>query len=127
MAAQEPTALVLEDTDLGRWALTRALEARGFEVRTVLTWPEASAWLAKAQFSLVLVAVSSPGHAAEIAAEVKWHPHVQLVLLAEEDIVGDVRMACGHEPGVLAKPFDLEEVDAVALSCRGTGGEARRA
>ncbi len=107
MASRESLALVLEDTDLGRWALTRALEAHGFEVRTVLTWAEGSAWLPKVSFTLALVAVSSPGHAAEVAAEVKWYPHTRLVLLAEEDIVDELQARVwpgARHPGQAIRP-----------------------
>ncbi len=127
MAPQETVALVLEDTDLGRWALARALEARGVEVRTVLTWTEASAWLPKVRFTLVLAAVSSPGQAAEIVAELNCYPHTHLVLLAEEDMIDELRLACGPKPDILAKPFDLDEVDRIARSLQHTGSEARLA
>jgi len=127
MDHRESVALVLEDTDLGRWALTHALEARGYEVHAPLTWAEASAWLNRAKVSLALVAVASPGQAAEVTAEVNWYPHTHLVLLAEEDQVDDLRLACGSGLDILTKPFNLEEVDQIALSCQGIDHEARGA
>jgi DNA-binding response OmpR family regulator len=127
MASGQSVALVLEDTDLGRWALTRALEARGFDVRIVLTWAEASAWLPRVGFTLALVAVSSPGEAAEVAAEVRLYRRTHLVLLAGEDIADDVRMACGPEPDILAKPFTLDQIERIVASRQESGSEARRA
>jgi len=127
MDCRESVALVLEDTDLGRWALTHALEARGYEVHAPWTWAEASVWLHRAKVCLALVAVTSPGQAAEVTAEVNWYPHTHLVLLAEEDQVADLRLACGPGPDILSKPFNLGEVDRIALSCQGLDDEARGA
>lgn len=115
MADRKPAALISEDTELGRWALTRALE--GFEVTAVSTWGEASAWLRQEEFSLVLLAVSSaPGNAAEIVADIyRDHPATHLVLLADQDSIGELRIACGPAPDILAKPLDLRAVAHVAL------------
>jgi ActR/RegA family two-component response regulator len=125
MAKRKSFALVSEDTELGRWALTRALEAEGFEVEAVSTWVEASACLLRARFSLALVAVSSTsGNAADIVAYVRQHhPNTRLVLLADQDSISELRLACGPEPDILAKPLDLEEVAHVAHSCPGAGDE----
>jgi DNA-binding NtrC family response regulator len=121
MVKRQSFALVAEDTELGRWALTRALEAAGFEVQAVPTWVEASAWLRRARFSLAVVAVSSAaGNAADIAAYVSnHHPHTHLVLLADDDSIGELRLACGPEADILAKPLDLEEVAHLARSRSG--------
>ena len=125
MAIRKPLALVSEDTELGRWALTRALEAEGFEVQAVSTWVEASACLLRAKFSLALVAVSSaPGNAADIVAYVRQHhPNTRLVLLADQDSISELRLACGPDLDVLAKPLDLEEVAHVAHSRPWAGDE----
>lgn len=123
MGKRQSLALVLEDTELGRWALTRALEAEGFDVQAVSTWVEASAWLLKAEFSLALVAVSSTtGNAADIVAFVRHHhPHTHLVLLADEDSIGELRLACGPDLDILRKPLDLDEVAHVAHLRPGLG------
>ncbi len=123
MIERRALALVSEDTELGRWALTRALEAEGFDVQAVATWIEASAWLARAKFSLALVAVSSvPGNAADIVAYVsEFHPHTHLVLLADQDRVDELRLACGPGPDLLTKPLNLE---AVALVAQARGAAA---
>lgn len=118
------SALVLEDTELGRWALTRALEAEGFDVEAVSSWAEASARLLQRRFSLALVAVSSaPGNAADLAADIRRsHPDTRLVLLADRDSIEELRLACGREPEILAKPFDLDEVVRVARLRMGLAG-----
>ena len=121
MAKRQSFALVSEDTELGCWALTRALEAEGFEVQAVSTWVEASAWLGRARFSLAVVAVSSAaGNAADIVAYVRdHHSNTRLVLLADEDSIGELRLACGPEADILAKPLDLTEVAHLARSRSG--------
>jgi DNA-binding NtrC family response regulator len=125
MVNRRSQALVSEDTELGRWALTRALEAAGFEVQAVATWVEASAWLLQGRFSLALVAVSSStGNAADIVAYVRQHhPNTHLVLLADQDSIAELRLACGPELDVLAKPLDLEEVAHIAHSRPAPGDE----
>ena len=125
MAVRKPSALVSEDTELGRWALTRALEAAGFDVLAVPSWIEASAWLLRRRFSLALVAVSSaPGNAADVVAYVRQHhPHTHPVLLADQDSIGELRLACGPEPDILAKPLDLEEIAHIAHSHPESGEE----
>jgi DNA-binding NtrC family response regulator len=122
MDDRKPAALISEDTELGRWALTRALEAENFEVTAVSTWAEASDWLRQEEFSLVLLAVSSaPGNAAEIVAEIyRDHPRAHLVLLADQDSIGELRIACGPVPDILAKPLDLRSVARVAVLHSGT-------
>lgn len=121
MAARESLALVLEDTELGRWALRRALEAEGFQVEAVATWAEASACLLKERFSLALVSVSSIlENVAGIVADISQdHPDTHLILLADQDSIGELRPMCGPGADILAKPLDLEEVAHVALSRSG--------
>lgn len=118
MTSRKPLALVSEDTELGRWALKHALEAQGFDVTTVATWAEASAWLRLDDFSLVLLAVSSaPGNAADIVADVRrHHPRAHLVVLADQDVISELRHACGASLDILKKPLDLAEVADVALT-----------
>jgi DNA-binding NtrC family response regulator len=122
MDERKPAALISEDTELGRWALTRALEAEAFEVTAVSTWAEASDWLRQEDFSLVLLAVSSaPGNAAEIVADIhRDYPNTHLVLLADQDSVGELRVACGPVPDILAKPLDLRSVARIAVLHSGT-------
>lgn len=129
MAVRKPSALVSEDTELGRWALTRALEAEGFEVQAVPTWVDASARLQRCGFSLALVAVSSAsGNAADIVAYVReHHAHTHLVLLADEDSIGELRLACGPDLDILAKPLDLDEVAHVAQLCPVADGDTLEA
>ncbi|MCU0251587.1 MAG: hypothetical protein MUE61_15380 [Vicinamibacterales bacterium] len=124
MVKRQSFALVSEDTELGRWALTRALEAEGFEVQAVSTWVEASAWLRRARFSLAVVAVSSAaGNAADIVAYVSnHHPNTHLVLLADDDTVGELRLA-----DILAKPLDLADVAHLARSRCGAGDDTLEA
>jgi DNA-binding response OmpR family regulator len=118
MAVRESLALVLEDTELGRWALSRALEAAGFEVLAVSTWTEASACLLREPFALALVAVSSIAeNVADVVSDIcRDHPKTHLILLADQDSIGELRPLCGSGADILTKPFDLEEVAHAALS-----------
>ena len=122
MAHRQSLALILEDTELGRWALTHALEAEGFEVRAVETWAEASTCLRREKFELALVAASSaPANVGHITGEIRRdHPNTRLILLADEDSIGEVRHECGSEPEILSKPYDLQAVAQVALSRSGS-------
>ena len=124
MADRKSLALVCEDTDLGRWALTRALEAKGYEVREASTWTEASAWLPKGSFNLALVTVSSADDAADVVSGISRHsPHTHLVLMADQDSVAELRLACGAAPEILLKPLDLGQVARVAFSHLSPGSE----
>ncbi len=129
MAEDKPRALVLEDSELGRWALTHALEARGFVVQAVSTWAEASTWLHELRFVLALADVSSvPGKVDVLAAEMrKGCPETRLVLLVDEDEVGELRRACGPHPEILAKPVDLRALAHIALDQPGSGHGSREA
>ena len=126
MIIRRALALVAEDTELGRWALTRALEAAGFDVEAVATWSEAAEWLRRASFSLAFVSMSSvSGSASDVAASVRtYHPHTRLVLLADPDRADELRAACGQEQDVLTKPLDLEKVASVAQLGLDPGGLA---
>ncbi len=122
MADKRRHALILEDTELGRWALTRALEAQGFTVLAVSTWAEASACLLGERFSLALVSVSSIiENIAGIVADIcRDHPDTHLILLADQDSISELRPICGPAAHVLPKPLDLEELAHVALSRSGS-------
>ena len=126
MTGTEPVALVLEDTELGRWALRRALEAAGFQVLAVSTWAEASACLLRERFGLALVAVSSIlENVTEIVADLgRDYPDTHLILLADQDSIGELRPLCGPGADILAKPLDLAEVAHVALSHSGSAGQS---
>jgi len=116
MADRLPLAMVLEDTELGRWALTHALEAAGFKVIAASTWTEASAYLASAKCSLALVAVSSIADSVAdiVASVVRDYPETHLMLLVEDDGVRDVRALCGPGTDILPKPLNLDDVARVA-------------
>lgn len=124
-----PLALVSEDTQLGRWALTHALEAEGFEVQTASTWVEASACLAKAHFRLALVAVSSEQeNASDIVDYVRRHrSDTRWILMADRDDVGALRLVRGSEFAILAKPLDLQQLVQFVHTCDEPPTEALRA
>jgi DNA-binding NtrC family response regulator len=125
MSVDGSLALVLEDTELGRWALSRALEAEGFKVQAVATWAEASASLLRTHFSLAFVAVSSVfENVAEIVGDIcRDHPDTHLILLADQDSVSELRPLFGQQADILAKPFDLQAVTQVALARARPAGE----
>lgn len=121
-------ALVFEDTELGRWALRRAIEAEGLGVEVVSTWAEALWRLHQMRFSMAFVALSSaPGNAADIVAALgRDFPDTCLVLLAGQDSLDELRLACGPGPEILAKPLDMAAVARVARSCSGLPGHRAR-
>lgn len=125
MAVRESMALVLEDTELGRWALQRALETAGFKVLTASTWAEASACLLRERVGLALVAVSSIlENVAGVVEDIyRDHPETHLILLADQDSISDLRPMCGPDADILAKPLDLAEIAQVALTRERTDGQ----
>jgi DNA-binding NtrC family response regulator len=129
MAIRKPLALVSEDTELGQWALTHALEAEGFEVQTASTWVEASACLARARFRLALVAISSEQETASDIVDYirRHHQYTHLILLADQDDVGALRLACGPEPAILAKPLNLGQIVQLAHALQRPGDDTLRA
>jgi DNA-binding NtrC family response regulator len=123
------TVLVAEDTELGRWALEHALQARGFVVYTAATWVEALGWLGHADVSVAVVSASmEPQQGPEMCAFVQAnHPSTRLVLLAAEDDVREVRGWCGAGTPVFAKPIDVEQVVGAVQGMIEDGRSAMRA
>lgn len=115
----ESLALVLEDTELGRWALRRALEAQGFRVFSFATWAEASECLLRKPITLAFVAVSSiPESVCEIVGRLgQEHPSTHFVLLADQDSLAELRPICDPAIDILTKPFDLAALGQVAAAC----------
>jgi DNA-binding NtrC family response regulator len=122
-------ALVADDTDLGRWALAHALQARGFEVYTAATWVEATGWLGRADVSVAVLSTSlEPGKAPDMAAYLRTHhPATHVIFLAVEDEMRWVRGWCGDRAAVFAKPLDVEQVVAAAAAMVEEDRQARRA
>jgi DNA-binding NtrC family response regulator len=118
MAVGESLALVLEDTELGRWALRRALETQGFRVFTFSTWNEASECLLRTPVSLALVAVSPilENVAGVISHLGQDHPDTHFVLLTDQDSLGEIRPMCDSRIDILTKPFDLAALGRLATT-----------
>ena len=114
MMSTQTTILIAENTALGRWALTHALQARGFEVYSAATWVEAVGWLGRAEVAVALVSTSlEPARWPEMCSYARTHhPLTRLVLLAAEDELHEVRARCGSGTAVFAKPIDVEQVVA---------------
>lgn len=126
MNINESRALVLEDTELGRWALSRALEAAGFDVKAVPTWTEASACLLGEKFGLALVAVSSilENVVDTVRGIGRDHPGTHLILLADQDTIEELVSLCGPATDILPKPLDLAVIAQVARARTGLAGES---
>jgi DNA-binding NtrC family response regulator len=122
-------ALVADDTDLGRWALAHALQARGFEVYTAATWVEAAGWLGRTEVSVALVSASLESEGApDMAAYLRTHhPTVHVIFLADQDEMPWVRQWCGQGAEVFAKPLDVEQVVVAAAAKVEEDRRARRA
>jgi DNA-binding NtrC family response regulator len=118
MAIGESLALVLEDTELGRWALRRALETQGFRVFAFGTWAEASECLMRTPVSLALVAVSTifENVAGILGSLGQEHPDTHFILLADQDSLGELRPICDPAIDILTKPFDLAALGRAAAA-----------
>jgi len=116
MPSTKPLALVAEETQLGRWALTRALESDGFEVRAAADWLEASAHLAQAEFRLAILAVTSrrTNIAENIHSLTRYYPAMRVILLVDEDVSRETREACGPGVGIVSKPIDVNAIARLA-------------
>ena len=111
----------MEDTELGRWALGRALETAGFKVQAVSSWAEASVYLVRERFSLVILSASLIlGDVGGAVGDFnRDHPEAHLILLADQDSIGELRPVCGPAAHILPKPLDLEKLAVVAASRSG--------
>ena len=111
-------ALVADDTELGRWALAHALQARGFEVYTAATWVEAAGWLGRADVSVAVVSAAlEPEKTPDIAVYLRTrHPSTHVIFLAAEDELPLARECCVDHAEVFMKPLDVERVVAAAAA-----------
>jgi DNA-binding NtrC family response regulator len=122
-------ALVADDTELGRWALAHALQARGFEVYTAATWVEAAGWLGRADIAVAVISASiEPESAPDVAAYLRTrHPSTHVIFLATEDELPLAREWCVDHAEVFLKPLDVDRVVAAAAAKVESDRQAKRA
>lgn len=119
MGEDKPRALVAEDTELGRWAVARALEAHGFEVSTAANRAEAVGRLIGTAFAVLVAAVSLEREdVTELISLVRQNqPSTGLILLASQDEAGAVASAW-NDAVIIEKPFSVDQVVRAAASFR---------
>ena len=122
-------ALVAEDTELGRWAIARALQAAGFEVYLSGGWVESAGWLDRIDFDVAVMALCCDRHdIASITSHLRReHARTKLVVLALQDDVGAIRQAAGPDVVVMEKPLNVEQVVRAAKSATQPGVVAKGA
>jgi DNA-binding NtrC family response regulator len=112
MVEHRPKALVAEDTELGRWAVARALEANGFEVNTASNKAEAIGRLIGNAFAVFIAAVPLERESvSELIRQVHENqPSTGLILLADHDNASRLADSCGSRAVVIEKPFGIDQI-----------------
>jgi DNA-binding NtrC family response regulator len=112
MVEHRPKALVTEDTELGRWAVARALEANGFEVNTASNNAEAIGRLIGNAFAVFIAAVTLERESvSELIRQVHENqPATGLILLADHDDASRIADSCGSSAVVIEKPLGIDQI-----------------
>jgi DNA-binding NtrC family response regulator len=107
-----PSALVAEDSQLGGWAVSHALQGVGFEVRRAATWVEVTGWLRMQPFRVVVLSASlDPAGVAEMAGYIATHHEgTAVIVLADADEVWRLGRECGSQAVIVSKPLDLDRL-----------------
>ena len=114
MLTRPRLALVADDTSLVRWAITQALTAEGFEVRSAGTRAETLGQLIGSGFDLVVVSLAIEREdVCDLVCEVRRHrPETRLVLLVDPNERQMPCSECNRGATTLEKPFSLDELIA---------------
>ena len=126
MAADEKTVLVADDDAAIRTVVTQALVRAGYDVKATGTASSLWHWVANGEGDLVVTDVLLPDQDAfQILPRMKKiRPHLPIIVMsAKNTIVTAIRAAELGAFDYLPKPFDLNELVAIA----GRALQARRA
>jgi DNA-binding NtrC family response regulator len=125
MPEDKPRALVAEDTELGSWAVARALQASGFEVSLAADRTETLERLAGTRFTVMVTAVAANREdVRELVGLMKRdQPDAGLILLARQEEAAGVTAECGPGTIVIEKPLSIDRV--VAAACELVAAKSR--
>jgi DNA-binding NtrC family response regulator len=125
----KPSALVAEDSQLGGWAISHALQGVGFDVRRAATWVEVVGWLRIQPFRVLVLSASldPSGVAAMVAYMAANHVETVVIVLADADDVRGLGRECGSQAVIVSKPLDLDRLARMATTYVTDQPEALRA
>ncbi|GAB4489316.1 MAG: hypothetical protein OHK006_20840 [Thermodesulfovibrionales bacterium] len=113
--------LVVDDEQLVRWFLDRALRKGGFEVVAVSNITEAYELLSKEQFDLLFLDLRMPqGSGTDLIGKIDRLPQKPKIVVCSAFITSDLD-AEFRSKGifVLKKPFKLDELSLTVKQCLG--------
>jgi DNA-binding NtrC family response regulator len=113
--------LVVDDEQLVRWFMDRALRKGGHEVITASNIAEASARLQSEEIDLLLVDLRMPeGKGTELIKKVVNLPKIPKVIVCSAFITAELEEEFkGKGICVLKKPFKLDELNNALKNCMG--------
>jgi DNA-binding NtrC family response regulator len=116
MPDDKPQALVVEDTELGRWAVAHALRANGFEVSIATDRADALGRVAGTRFAVMVTTLAADSDdTRELIDRLREsQPDAGLIFLARQEEAARVSAECGPGAVVLEKPLDIDRVVAAA-------------
>jgi DNA-binding NtrC family response regulator len=108
--------LVAEESDLGGWAISHALQGVGFNVCRAAMWTEVTGWLRTQPFQVLVLSASleASGIATMVAYMATNHAETAVIVLADTDEVRGLRRECGSRAAVVSKPLDLDRLARMA-------------
>jgi len=124
-----PSALVAEDSHLGSWAISHALQRVGFDVLRAATWVEATGYLSKQSFRVLVLSASlgPSGVVAMVAYMAAHHGETAVIVLADADDVRGLERECASRAIIVSKPLDLDRLVQMASDYLGDQPVALRA
>lgn len=120
--------MVVDESALVRATVRNALQARGLEVHTAASLPEARSLLERETPDLIVMEATLPGNGQSLLKMVQAHPawsRIRLLFMSAPPLPADLEAAI-EEAGIafLPKPFSLEELwEAVEALLGGGSGE----
>lgn len=111
--------LVVDDENLVRWFLDRALKKSGFDVLTASNINEAYASLSSDSYDLLFVDLRMPdGGGAELIRKIDSLPKKPKVVVCSAFITSELEDQFRSQGiCILKKPFKLDELNSVVKQC----------
>lgn len=114
-----PKVLIVDDEQLVRWFLDRALRKSGYEVVAVPTIAEAYEKITQGQFDMLFLDLRMPeGNGTELLAKIDNLPQKPRIVVCSAFITNDLEEEFRSKGiFVLRKPFKLDELSMTVKQC----------